>query len=162
MQNTINDLDEFAKNTTQNLLTEVRFASLATLQPDSGHPLVTRVALVHLAGFGLVSLISDLAEHSKALRADPRCSLLIGQPKTKGDPLTHPRLSVTCIAEFTDIAPHSHQDMCKKYLEAYPKSKLYIDFGDFQFIQFKVLSAALNGGFGKAYKLEASELAMVK
>jgi putative heme iron utilization protein len=157
----INDLDDFAKNTSRHLLSEVRFASLATLQPGSGHPLVTRIALVHLADFGLVSLISDLAGHSKALRADPRCSLLIGQPKAKGDPLTHPRLSVTCSAELTHFEPDRHQELRQKYLEAYPKSKLYIDFGDFQFVQFKVLYAALNGGFGKTYVLEAAELATV-
>ncbi len=158
MPDLIQDTDDFARGTSQALLQGSRFASLASLQPNTGHPQVTRISLVFLPVFGLVSLISDLSDHSKSLRQDQRCSLLIGQPGPKGDPLTHPRLTLTCTSEFQALSPVQHRDLRRQYLGVYPKSKLYIDFADFHFVRFTVLSATLNGGFGKAYRLDKGDI----
>lgn len=158
MPDLIQPPDDFARKTSQSLLRHARFASLATLQPDTGHPQATRVALVNLPAFGLISLVSDLSEHSKAMRADPRCSLLIGQPGMKGDPLTHPRLTLKCEAEYLALSPVRHRDLRARYLGVYPKSKLYIDFTDFHFVRFNLLHASLNGGFGKAYELAPADM----
>jgi len=43
------------------------------------------------------------------------------------------------------------------YLNTHPKAQLYIDFSDFNFVRFEVMTGDLNGGFGKAYHLEASD-----
>ena len=53
-----------------------------------------RVAVATDAQGTPVTLVSDLSHHTRALRADPACSLLVGEPGEKGDPLTHPRLSL--------------------------------------------------------------------
>ena len=51
---------------------------------------------------------------------------------------------------FTELRDH--------YLITHPKAKLYIDFADFNFVAFDIQSADLNGGFGKAFHLTASDL----
>ncbi len=44
------------------------------------------------------------------------------------------------------------------YLNLYPKARLYYDFEDFRLMRFTPQSALLNGGFGKAFRLEPSDL----
>ena len=44
------------------------------------------------------------------------------------------------------------------YLAAYPKAKLYFDFGDFRMVEFTVKAAFLNGGFGQAFHLTPDDL----
>ena len=80
------------------LLRVSRFGALATVDPDDGAPFATRVATAtDLDGAPLI-LVSGLSAHTRGLEADPRCSLLIGEPG-KGDPLAHPRLTVKATAQ---------------------------------------------------------------
>src|SRR5690606_41957142 len=75
------------------LLRTARFGALATLDPADGAPLATRVAVAtDMDGTPLI-LVSALSAHTKALAADPRCSLLVGEPG-KGDPLAHAPLTI--------------------------------------------------------------------
>ncbi len=107
----------------------------------------------------LVSLVSDLSQHTAALRGDARCSLLLGEPGPKGDPLTHPRLTLQATAQFI---PHGHPGFATlkgPYLTIYPKAKRYIDFADFSFLRFDIQTVFLNGGFGKAFVLTPTDLA---
>ena len=99
-----------------------------------------------------LTLISTLASHTGALQADPRCSLLLGEPGPRGDPLTHPRLTLDCTAHITDKAP-----LRDHYLAQHPKAKLYIDFSDFLMVRLDIQSALLNGGFGKAFRMTATD-----
>lgn len=159
MTQPIRPTDTEARTLGQSLMRAARFAALATLDP-AGAPLVTRVA------FGLcnegqpISLISSLAQHSRNLAANPACSLLVGEPGPKGDPLTHPRLSLVGHAQFIDNQSSTHQEMATHYLRSHPKSKLYIGFADFSFVRFCVQQGHLNGGFGKAFTLNQSDLAL--
>ena len=149
----IRETDADARALASDLITQVRTASLGVIDPVDGSPMVTRVALVRLSAGPLVSLISTLSYHTQALRTDPRCSLLISAPSTKGDPLNEPRLTLKAKAIETE------KDKAREdYLSLYPKAKLYFDFGDFQMFHFKVTQGLLNGGFGKAYRLEAVDL----
>ncbi|MEM9756128.1 MAG: pyridoxamine 5'-phosphate oxidase family protein [Pseudomonadota bacterium] len=146
--------DETARAEARALIDTARFAALAVRDPDTGDPVVTRIAVVPGPDGVPLTLISDLSTHTAALMAHPRCSLLLGEPGDKGDPLTHPRLTLIADAEQADkIGLKSH------YLGAYPKAKLYYDFTDFRLIRMAPVSALLNGGFGKAYKLTAQDLA---
>jgi len=110
------------------------------------------------AFFAPLTLISSLAFHTAALRADPRCSLLLGEPGERGDPLTHPRVTLACRADFLPRDGGDHARIRAHYLQTHPKATLYVDFADFSFVVFAVESAALNGGFGKAFRLTASDL----
>jgi heme iron utilization protein len=44
------------------------------------------------------------------------------------------------------------------WLAQHPKAQLYVDFADFAFVRLAPRGAALNGGFGKAYALDAADL----
>lgn len=157
MADPIRPADDGARRLAQSLMAEARFAALGVLAED-GSPLVTRVA------FGLdpqgapVSLVSDLALHTQAMRQRPACSLLVGEPGAKGDPLTHPRLSLVCQASFLPHGAPGHAELAAHYLRSHPKAKLYIQFADFSFVRFRITAAHLNGGFGKAFHLGPADL----
>ena len=115
--------------------------------------MVTRVA-VGVIGASPVILVSDLSAHTSALKISPVASLLVGEPGPRGDPLTHPRLTLQVRA-----APAEKPACREAWLAFHPKSALYIDFADFLFFRLDVMEAHLNGGFGKAYRLTPEDLA---
>lgn len=154
-QSPIRPTDDAARELAQSLLTDARFGALAVVHPDSGHPHVTRIAVTRGADGAPVSLISELSLHTRALIEHPEASLLIGEPEDRGDPLNHPRLTLAVTARFIDKAAGK-----ARYLDAYPKAKLYFDFGDFRLVSFCISSAELNGGFGKAFSLNADDLGL--
>ena len=153
----IRPTDDEARALARSLCQDARFAALGVL--DDGRPMVTRVAFAQTPDDNPMSLISDLSHHTRALRADPRCSLLVGEPKEKGDPLTHPRLTMQAEARILAEKP---KDLKAHYLRAHPKAKLYLDFTDFHFVIFEPVIAHLNGGFGKAFTLTPEDLRQVK
>lgn len=155
----IRPTDAQAVDLARGLLTSGRLAALGTLAPVTGHPLVTRIAFLGQPDGSGLTLVSALSAHAGALRADPRCGLLIGESGPKGDPLNTPRLSLQVLAEPLDPSDPDRPRLRDRWLAAHPKSKLYIDFADFFFVRFRFLSASLNGGFGKAYLLTPADLA---
>ena len=154
----IRPTDDEARFLAKNLLTDARFGSLGVIEPETGMPMVTRVAVGTSPEGQALTLISGLSHHTKALRENPSASLLVGEPGEKGDPLTHPRLTLMANAVFVEHADADYRPLAEHYLKDHPKSKLYIGFGDFVFVKFEVSSAFLNGGFGKAFVLTAEDL----
>lgn len=151
-------VDNEARSLARELIDTARYGALAVLSPDTGAPSVTRIAVGTDTDGTPVTLISSLSSHTAALKADPRCSLLVGEPGSKGDPLTHPRLTLECTAEFLSRDDPEHPALRDHYLKTHPKAALYIDFADFSFVRLRATQALLNGGFGKAFKLIASDL----
>ena len=157
--NPIRETDAEAQDLARSLLKAANFAALSFRLPENDWPMVTRIAFALDQNGSPISLMSDLSEHTKALRADPKCAILVGEPGNKGDPLTHPRLSMQCTAQLLTRDDPSYTALRSVYLEQQPKAKLYIDFGDFHLVRLNVDRAFLNGGFGKAYRLTAADLA---
>ena len=139
------------------LIRTARYGALATLEPDTGAPLASRVGVSTDTDGAPVILISRLAPHTSALLGDPRCSLLIGEPG-KGDPLAHPRLSLSCHAEELEPGSADTSRAGGRYLRHQPKARLYAGLGDFRFFRLEPQRASLNGGFGRAYVLTAADL----
>lgn len=154
----IRPTDDQARELARHLLASSRHAALAVAHPDTGAPLVSRAALGQTADLLPMTLISSLALHTRALGANPGCSLLVGDPPPKGDPLAFPRLTVMARAQFVKRGTDQHAELRETYLASHPKSKLYNDFTDFSFVVFAIESAALNGGFGKAYNLTPTDI----
>ncbi|PYF09806.1 hypothetical protein C8J30_107179 [Rhodobacter viridis] len=143
-----------ARQIARDLITTARFCALGVLDPETGFPFVSRIALGATSEGGLCTLISGLSAHSRALRADPRVSLLVGEPGQKGDPLAHPRLTLLAEAE-----PLPRSDaLCDRWLADHPKAKLYIDLPDFFFVGFRLRAGSLNGGYGRAFRLAPDDL----
>ncbi|MBN9886894.1 HugZ family protein [Salipiger abyssi] len=158
MTNPIRPTDNDARALARRLIESARFAALATSDPATGAPMVSRIAVVPGPDGMPLSLVSDLALHSQALTAKPACALLVGEPGPKGDPLTHPRLSLQAVAHFVRHGDPDHAALSAHYLQRQPKAKLYIGFADFSLLRLEVSGAHLNGGFGKAFVLTAGDL----
>ncbi|WP_375175595.1 HugZ family protein [Pseudooceanicola sp.] len=158
MTDPIRPTDDEARRLARDLLDAATFAALGVIDPETGAPFLSRVALACDAEGTPVSLISSLSAHATALRANPEASLLVGEPEDRGDPLTHPRLTVQARAVSIARDDPAFAALRDHYLALRPKSKLYIDFGDFYFIRFEVQRGFLNGGFGKAFRLTPGDL----
>ena len=159
MTDPIRPTDDEARALAGRLIDGAAHGALGTLLPG-GRPMVTRVAVGTTPGGAPCTLVSDLSEHTRALRDRPDCSLLLGEPGPKGDPLTHPRLTILARARFVDRTGPDHADLAAHYLRGHPKAKLYIGFADFSFAVFDVAEAHLNGGFGKAFRLTPADLGL--
>jgi putative heme iron utilization protein len=157
----IRPTDEQARRLARVLLRGARFGAIAALEPETGHPISSRVLLGTDIDGVPVMLTSTLSGHTQAVLSDPRCSLLVGEPG-KGDPLAWPRLTVLADAERVKPDTESHSLIRSRFLRRHPKSRLYVDFQDFSFFRMVPKWANLNGGFGKAYKISQSDLVIQK
>ncbi len=154
---TIRDTDEQARSLARRLIRGARFGAIAVLEPGTGFPFASRVLTgTDIDGTPLI-LVSALSVHTGALAADPRASLLFGEPG-KGDPLAHPRITVRTRAERVAREDPVHARLRARFIARHPKAALYADFPDFAFFRMVPESASLNGGFGKAFVLEAADL----
>ncbi|HEY4200145.1 MAG TPA: HugZ family protein [Devosiaceae bacterium] len=156
-KNVLRETDAQAIRLAKTLVRSARYGALATIDSRSGAPIASRVGVSTDIDGTPIILISGLAPHTAALRADPRCSLLLGEPG-KGDPLAHARISLDCRALEIERDTATHQRLEGRYLRHQPKAALYAGLGDFRFFRLEVQGASLNGGFGRAYALEAGDV----
>ncbi len=127
-------------------------AALATLTRETSFPFATLTSLATDADGAPLLLLSDLAHHTRNLRADPRGSLLLAQGG-KGDPLAHPRLTIV-----GRLAPTAHARAKERFLRRHPKSALYAGFADFSIWRLEPEAAHLNGGFARAADYPGADL----
>jgi heme iron utilization protein len=100
-----------------------------------------------------ILLLSDLAEHTKAIAADDRVSLLFDGTHGLDQPLTGPRVTLVGRAARTDDAR-----LARRFLARHPDAEMYAGFKDFHFYRVAVERAHLVAGFGKIRWLSAAEL----
>lgn len=136
----------------RHLLRTIRSGALATLDPQDGTPFVSLVTIATDVDGTPLMLLSRLSAHTRNLLADPRASLLFSAGG-KGDPLAHPRLTVT-----GQVAETGELRIRERFIARHPKAKLYADFPDFGFFVLEPKAGHLNGGFAKAAVLTAGEL----
>lgn len=154
---TIRETDQEAIALTGSLISKATHGALAANDPNSAFPHISRIQLSVGKDGSLITLISSLSAHTKCITADPKCTILIGEPG-KGDPLAHPRISIQVIAEPVERTSDEYPKIRSAHLAHYPKAQLYVDFGDFSFFKLVPQRAALNGGFGKAYELTKDDV----
>ena len=112
--------------------------------PEAGAPHASLVQVAFAPDASPILLISGLAEHTKNLLADPRCSLLFDGTAGLVEPLTGPRVSLQGTARKTD-----DPKMAARYLARFPGARMYSGFGDFAFWTVTPARAHLVAGFGK-------------
>lgn len=104
-----------------------------------------------------ILLLSDLAEHTKAITADSRVSLLFDGTAGLDQPLTGPRVTLLgCAARTTD------ERLGQRFLSRHPDAAMYAGFKDFHFYRVALERAHLVAGFGKIRWLEAADLLPVQ
>jgi len=135
------------------LLRAARRGTLATVV-DGGQPFASLVTPACAPDLSLLLLLSDLSEHTRHLRAEPRCSILVGGVPESANPQTAPRVTVTGIAEVADDPA-----LKARYLAVHPYASLYAGFGDFHLWRVRPLGALFVAGFARAVRLRQAELA---
>ena len=146
-----------ARDVVRRLLT-LGHAALAWQDPDTGPPGISRIAFARDPEAGLLTLVSGLAPHFRALRDRPDCALMLGEVGDKGDPLTHPRLMIRAQAAFVAPDDPTRPDLRDRWLARNPKAQVYIDLPDFAFVRLTPTSALLNGGFARAFHIPPEDL----
>ena len=134
------------------LLRAARAGSLGSV--IDGQPFATLVTPATFADLSVLLLLSSLSEHTRHLRADPRCALLVVGTPTGANPQTAPRVTITGIAE-TDPDPA----LKARWLAVHPYGALYADFADFALWRIRPVQALFVGGFARAARLRQADLA---
>jgi heme iron utilization protein len=130
-------------------------AALATGLPIGGvaWPYVSLVLVATDHDLSPILLLSELAEHSKAIAADPRLSLLFDGTQGLDQPLAGPRATLVGRAARTTDERHRH-----RFLARHPEASMYAGFKDFHFYRVAVERAHMVAGFGNIRWLTAAEL----
>jgi len=129
-------------------------AALAVIHPDGAWPYASLVLVAVAHDLAPILLISQLAEHTKAIAADAKVALLFDGTAGIEKPLTGPRLSVLGRAQRSDDAR-----LAARYLARHPDAALYAGFKDFAFYRVAIERAHLVAGFGAIHWIEAAALA---
>src|SRR5271165_3437796 len=135
------------------LLRAARRGTLATVV-DGGQPFASLVTPACSPDLALLLLLSDLSGHTRHLRAEPRCSVLVTGTAADANPQTAPRVTITGLAEQVADAA-----LKARYLAVHPYAALYADFADFSLWRIRPLGGLFVGGFGRAARLRAADLA---
>lgn len=140
-------------DTAREVIADAGTATLATLAQD-GTPFATLVTIAFDADGAPFMLLSKLAVHTANLMRDPRASLLVAGAALAGNPLENPRLTLTGAVE-----PMAKDAAAREaFLARHPDSESYVDFADFIFFRFRIASAHLVAGFGRAGAVSPSDL----
>jgi putative heme iron utilization protein len=136
------------------LLAAARTGALATVAIDpAGFPFGSLVAYaVDDLGRPLLCL-SDLAEHSRNLAADPRASLMAAATGA-GDPLALAR--VTVVGPVVELHDDAREAALRTYLDRHPDA-FYATFADFRLYRLDVASVRYVGGFGRMSWVSAAD-----
>ena len=100
-------------------------------------------------------LISNMAMHTQNLKADPRCSLFVGQANADGDPLGTAR--ATLIGRAESVPASELPSVRETYLARHENSRYWVDFSDFSFFRLQPVDLYYVGGFGVMGWVEARE-----
>ena len=138
--------------TLRSLARAARAGSLATIT-NAGQPFVSLVTPAFDAGCTPLLLLSGLSEHTRHLRVEPRCALLITGAANGPNPQTTPRVTlIGCATPIEDAALRA------RYLAIHPYAALYAGFGDFALWRLTVEEAHYVGGFGLARHVTQAKL----
>jgi hypothetical protein len=107
----------------------------------------------------LVLVLSDLAEHTKNLRADPRASLFVQDPAHVNDPQSGARISV--LGRVGELTGEAREDARARYVARHPEGDHFLRKLDFRVYALVPEHVRLIGGFGRIAWFEAAALSPV-
>ena len=133
------------------LLRAARVGTLAT--SAHGQPYASLVTPASAPDLSLLLFLSDLSEHTRHLRADSRCSVLVVGAAESANPQTAPRVTVTGLAE-----PVAEPALKSRYLAVHPYAAMYAQFADFSIWRIRPMGGLYVGGFARAKRLRTADL----
>jgi putative heme iron utilization protein len=136
--------DQDVGRTVRRLMRRCTRVGLGTLERDGGAPYVSlaMVALDHDATPLL--FLSDLADHTRNLKVDPRVSLLFDGTLESAIPLAGERATMQGRAE-----PTTDPCLLARYTARHPDAAGYTGFRDFNLYRVTIERAHLVAGFGR-------------
>jgi len=136
------------------LLRAGRSGALSTALPThEGWPYGSLVTFATDCDGAPIFLFSDLADHARNLKGDPRASLLIEQTSGRKRPQTGPR--VTLLGKLRKSKDTRHAE---RFFARHPQARMYAGFGDFHFYKMTIERAHFVGGFARAVWFRGREL----
>ncbi len=149
--------------TVRKLVREAGQASLASAlaRDGSGRPYASLVLSACDHDGSPLLLLSDLAEHSKSLAAEPKAALMFDGTAGHDDPLTGPRASL--LGELRPVSDTAGDAagaarLLARFVARHPGAADYAGFADFRLYRMTVESAHLVAGFGRIHWLEGPEV----
>lgn len=134
------------------LLRAARAGTLAT--SGDGQPFASLVTPAAAPDGSVLLLLSGLSEHTRHLRDEPRCAVMVAGGPTETNPQTAPRLTVTGLA-----APEPDPALKARWVALHPYAAFYAGFGDFQLWRVVPKAGLYIGGFASATRLRQADLA---
>ena len=101
-----------------------------------------------------IIFVSDLALHTKNLKKDPKCSLMVAKID-KDDIFNSAR--ITFIGKMVKIPDKELEEIKKLYLAKHESAEGFIDFEDFNFYRLEIEKIYWVGGFGDIDWIEIKE-----
>ena len=123
------------------LLRTNRVTSLATLDP-SGYPYSTVTNLIVEPDGVPVIFMTGLAVHARNIAVDPRVSITVTDSTI--DVMTAARLTLSGSAEA--VPADKTSTLKARYIDRFPKAKLYLSLPDALLYRIKTEAVQLNGG----------------
>ena len=148
-----NSSHQFAR-TARRLVRSALKGALATLDHrDPSQPYVSLVLVATEPDGTPITLISNLAVHTRNLERDARASLLIDGTEAFDDPLTGARVTLVGRA-----APTKSRTAIPRFLARHPSAEAYAGFPDFQPFSLEITGAHFIGGFGRIVDIASRAL----
>jgi len=128
-------------------------AVLCTSLPADGWPYGSLVAVAPDRDGAPLLYLSDLAEHTRNLAAEPRAALVFAAAEDGSDPLSRPRATA-----LGRIGRSDDEDRLQRYLARHVAAHAYRGFRDFHLYRMEVERVHLVAGFGSIHWLAAHEV----
>ena len=134
------------------LLRAARGGTLAS--SGGGQPFASLVTPAAAPDGSVLLLLSGLSEHTRHLRDEPRCAVMVAGPPTGPNPQTAPRLTVIGLA-----APEPDPALKVRWVALHPYAAFYAGLGDFRLWRVAPQGGLYIGGFASATRLRQADLA---
>lgn len=121
----------------------------------NGHPFGS-VSPIGLTDTGdVLFYVSDIAQHARNLNHDPRLSVTVFEPSTRGDQNEQARLTLSGNAK--PLEGEEGKQALARYLRLFPDAQGYTKAHDFKIWGMRVEHIRYIGGFGEIFWLTADE-----
>lgn len=127
-------------------------AVLSTIS-DQWFPYASMVDYAPFEDGDLLLLLSHLAEHTRYLSVNPKCSLLVAPNLYDTDGFSKARVTVVGEVELLTRS----DELAQLFLKYHPRASAYMVMNDFRFFRFAPESARYIGGFGRMAWIEQDE-----
>lgn len=134
------------------VLRAARAGTLATA--EDGQPFASLVTPATAGNGDVLVLLSGLSEHTRHLKADGRCAVMVAGEPDGPNAQTAPRLTVVGAA-----TPEPDPALKARWIALHPYAAFYADLPDFRLWRLRADRGSFIGGFARAFRLSAAELA---